>query len=67
LVQQIENNLIVPQIMAKEVGIRPLIVIISLAVGAKIAGLLGLILAVPFVILIQIVASEFFTSEKFRA
>jgi len=67
LIQQFENSLIVPQIMAKEVGIRPLIVIISLAVGAKIAGLLGLILAVPFVILIQIVASEFFTSEKFRA
>ncbi len=66
LVQQIENNLIVPQIMAKEVGIRPLIVIISLAIGLKIGGFPGLVLAIPFVILIQIIASEFFASEKFK-
>lgn len=66
LVQQIENNLIVPQVMAREVGIRPLVVIISLAIGVKIGGFLGLVLAIPFVILIQAIASEFFASGALK-
>lgn len=66
LVQQLENTLIVPQIMAREVGVRPLVVIISLAVGAKLAGFIGVLLAIPFMLLLQITISEFFSSEKFK-
>ncbi|PIU02121.1 hypothetical protein COT66_01570 [Candidatus Shapirobacteria bacterium CG09_land_8_20_14_0_10_49_15] len=58
LVQQVENSLIVPQIMARGVGIRPLAVIISLAIGANLAGLLGIILAIPFFILVRVILEE---------
>lgn len=58
LIQQLENSLIVPQIMARGVGVKPLVVIVSLAIGVKLGGLLGVVLAVPFVILIQVVFEE---------
>ncbi len=47
LIQQMENHLFTPLIMRKAVGLNPVIVILALLVGAKIAGILGVILAVP--------------------
>jgi len=67
LVQQIENSLIVPQVMAKGVGVKPLVVIISLAIGIKVAGFLGVVLAIPFVILVQAVMKEFLASYKYSS
>jgi len=65
-VQQSENSFVVPKVMQKTVGVNPLVTILSLAVGAKIGGVLGAILAVPMVLVIQVVASEFFSSKHFR-
>jgi predicted PurR-regulated permease PerM len=64
LIQQIENSLIVPQIMAKETGVNPLVTIVSLMVGFKIGGVAGAILAIPVVLLGQIIASEVFSFKK---
>ncbi len=47
IIQQIENHVIVPQIMKKAIGLNPVAVILALLVGAKLAGVLGAILAVP--------------------
>lgn len=47
VVQQLENYLIVPQVMRKAVGLSPIIVIVTMLIGAKLAGILGIILAVP--------------------
>lgn len=66
LIQQVENTLIVPQVMAREAGVNPLITIISLAIGFKLGGVVGAVLAIPMVLLIQIIASEFFSSERFK-
>lgn len=66
LIQQIENSFIVPQIMSKEVGINPLVTIISLAVGFNLGGIVGAVLAIPVILLIQVIASEFFASERFE-
>lgn len=45
--QALENHLIVPQIMKRVVGLNPLVIIISLIVGAQLAGVLGATVAVP--------------------
>lgn len=66
LIQQTEANFIYPQIMSREVGVNPLVTIISLVVGFKLGGILGAILAVPFVLLTQVVASEIFASNRFK-
>lgn len=47
VVQQIENQILVPLIMGRTLGINPVVVIISLFVGFNLAGILGMILAVP--------------------
>ncbi len=47
IIQQFENHLIYPLVVRKVVGISPIMVIIALVVGAKLAGFLGILLAVP--------------------
>jgi predicted PurR-regulated permease PerM len=47
VIQQIESHVIYPEVVRKIVGIPPVLVIIALVVGAKMAGFLGIILSVP--------------------
>jgi len=49
IVQQFESNLIYPLVVRKIVGVSPILVILSLIIGAKIAGFLGIVLAVPII------------------
>ena len=45
--QQVKDNLIAPRIMGNLTGLSPVIIFVSLLLGAKIGGLLGVILAIP--------------------
>jgi len=47
IIQQFENHLIYPLVVKKVVGVSPIIVILALIVGAKLAGFLGILLSVP--------------------
>lgn len=47
IVQQLENNFIVPKIMKETVGINPLITILLIAAGAQLGGIVGAVIAVP--------------------
>ncbi|HYF10269.1 MAG TPA: AI-2E family transporter [Candidatus Paceibacterota bacterium] len=47
IVQQFESHLIYPLVVRKVVGVPPILVIISLIVGAKLAGFLGVLISVP--------------------
>ena len=47
IIQQFENHLFYPLVVKKIIGIPSIAVILALLVGAKLAGFLGLILAVP--------------------
>ena len=64
IVQQLENNLIVPIIMSKVVGLQPPILMVALLIGAKIAGLGGAFLAVPFLIVAKIIIKELITEDQ---
>lgn len=63
-IQQIEAHLVIPFVMRKAVGIPPLITIISLMVGGKLAGIAGAILAVPIVVTVETVFSEYLKSKE---
>jgi len=58
VVQQLENNLIVPWVMKKAVGLNPIITLIALIVGGKIGGVLGVILAIPTTLFIETILIE---------
>ena len=49
LLQQLENNLLVPRIVGGALDLHPLIVMISVLMGASLAGILGAVLAAPVV------------------
>lgn len=64
IIQQLENHLIVPKVMSKASGLNPVIIIVSLLIGAKIAGMIGVILAVPTVIIITTFLEDFLEEKK---
>ncbi|MEJ2570401.1 MAG: AI-2E family transporter [Anaerolineales bacterium] len=47
IVQQVENNVLVPRIIGRSLNMSPLAVLISVLAGGMIAGVLGLLLAAP--------------------
>ena len=47
IVQQLDGNLISPLVIGKKLNTHPLTIIIFLLVAGNIAGILGMILAVP--------------------
>lgn len=58
VIQQLENNLIVPKVMQKATGVDPLVTIIVLMIGVKLMGVLGAFLSVPLVVLLKILLRE---------
>jgi len=53
IIQQLENNLVVPLVMKKSVGLSPLVTIITVMIGARLAGIVGAIMAVPTFLVLQ--------------
>lgn len=64
IIQQLENHLVVPMVMKKAVGLNPLIVILAVAIGGKLLGILGALLAVPITVVIQIITEDVLREES---
>jgi predicted PurR-regulated permease PerM len=47
IMQQIKDNLLAPRLMGEFIGLNPILIFIALLVGAQLAGVLGVIIAVP--------------------
>ena len=56
--QQLENHILVPKIMQRQVGISPVGVIVALLIGGSLLGVLGAILAVPTAAILQVLFEE---------
>ena len=65
LIQQVENSFLVPRIMKKAAGVNPLILIISLAIGFKLAGVGGALLAIPTYLALEVIVAKIYSSKKF--
>ncbi len=52
-IQQLESHLLVPIVMRKTTGVHPVIVVLSILAGSQIGGFIGVVLAIPFVVLLQ--------------
>jgi len=64
VVNFIDNNILVPVIYSKSVKSHPLEIFLVIIIGGGIAGLLGMLLAVPVYTLLRVIAKEFF--QQFR-
>ncbi len=47
VIQQLENNVIVPKIMQKTVGLNPIVSIVAFMIGAQLFGVVGAIFSIP--------------------
>ena len=58
LVQQLENNLLVPKIMNRAVGVHPLAIILALLIGGSLFGIIGAVLAVPIAATVSVIIED---------
>jgi predicted PurR-regulated permease PerM len=61
--QQLENHLLVPKLMERQLGISPVTVIIALLVGSSLLGVVGALLAIPTAAIIQVLVQEMVLGE----
>jgi len=66
VVQQFENHILTPAIIGKTMKVHPVVVIFSLLAGGKIAGFVGIILAVPLAVLAQEVFNHLAEGKESR-
>jgi predicted PurR-regulated permease PerM len=55
IVQFLEGNFITPKIMGNKVNVNPLVIIISLVIMGALAGIVGIILTVPFLAMAKVI------------
>jgi len=62
--QQLENHVLVPKIMSRQLGVSPATVIISLLIGGSLMGIVGAILAVPTAAIVQVIAGQLWNETE---
>ncbi len=54
LIQQIEGNLVLPRVMGRSLNLHPVVVLVAIIAGGSLAGILGMLLASPFVATLRV-------------
>ncbi|NLE44383.1 MAG: AI-2E family transporter [Chloroflexi bacterium] len=60
IIQQIENNFLVPRIIGGSLNIHPILVLTGVVVGGRLAGILGMLLAAPVIATLLVLARYVF-------
>jgi predicted PurR-regulated permease PerM len=58
VIQVLEGNVLVPLVMKNAVGLPPFVVVVSLLIGAAVAGFVGALLAVPITAALAVVGER---------
>ena len=64
LYQQLENNLIQPRVLSKKLNVLPISTMLGVIIGGKLLGIIGVILAVPFVGLLPVLERVWIRPEQ---
>ena len=64
--QQIENHILQPLVYSRTVQLSPLVILVSVLVGAQIAGVLGALAAIPIAGTIQVLLLAWFEERRKR-
>ncbi len=67
LVGQINETIVAPRLMGQMTGVNPAVIFISLLCGAKLGGVLGILLAVPLTSLLKRFAEPLFNTDELGA
>ncbi len=66
IVQQIESSFISPRIIGYSVGIHPIYVMLSVMAGGYLLGVFGMLIAVPFMLILKIIANALYKELIYR-
>jgi len=58
LIQQVDNHIITPLVQRARVKLSPMVIVLALIIGGALAGLLGVLVAVPFTAAIRIIVGH---------
>jgi predicted PurR-regulated permease PerM len=64
IIQQAENSILVPKVMEKAVGFRPIVTMVAILAGGQIFGIMGALLAVPVSLIISIIFKYIYSTDK---
>ncbi|SDI34658.1 Predicted PurR-regulated permease PerM [Actinokineospora alba] len=62
LVQTLEGEVLQPFLLGRMVRLHPLLVVVSIAVGVVLAGIVGALFAVPFVLVVRAMINQFWSN-----
>jgi len=58
IVQQVENQILVPMVMKKTLGLNPVVTLAALIIGGRFAGISGMLLAIPVMVFVESILYE---------
>jgi predicted PurR-regulated permease PerM len=64
LVQQLENNVLIPRIMSREVGMSPLLGLFAVLAFGTLYGIPGIFLAIPLAAVLQVIVDRFMVNGE---
>lgn len=59
VIQQLENSLLVPRVMSRTIGVRPLVTLLALLAFGSLFGILGALIALPLAAVIQLLLDRY--------
>jgi predicted PurR-regulated permease PerM len=62
--QQIENNVLQPQVYRRTVDLHPLVIISAILIGASLLGVLGALVAIPIAAALQILLRDYWAHRR---
>lgn len=66
IVQQLEGNLVTPQVMGKKLNIHPITVILLLIAAGSLYGFVGILIAIPLYSVVKIIIKDVWKFYKLR-
>jgi len=64
IIDQLTDNVLAPKLMGQKIGLHPIWILISVFLGAKVGGLLGVLLAVPIASVIKQIAEDLYGENQ---
>jgi hypothetical protein len=64
IIQQLENSLLVPRVMNRTIGVRPLVTLLALLAFGSLFGILGALIALPLAAVIQLLLDRYLLDRE---
>lgn len=64
VIQQLENSLLVPRVMSRTIGVRPLVTLLALLAFGSLFGIVGALIALPLAAVMQLFVERFLLARE---